>query len=81
MRQATVTMEQADEGGNIYRIGDLNFLNKIEADSVNNRWGFFVEVSSTAVEQIRIQDGAILPVTTNDIDLGSVTLQFKDLLF
>jgi hypothetical protein len=66
------------QGGNIYRIGDLNFLNKIEADSVNNRWGFFVEVSSTAVEQIRIQDGAILPVTTNDIDLGSVTLQFKD---
>jgi hypothetical protein len=67
------------EGGNIYRIGDLNFLNKIEADSVNNRWGFFVEVSSTAVEQIRIQDGVILPVITNDIDLGSATFQFKDL--
>jgi hypothetical protein len=67
------------QGGNIYRIGDLNFLNKIEVDSANNRWGFFVEVSSAAVEQIRIQDGAIVPVTTNDIDLGSSGSQFKNL--
>jgi hypothetical protein len=79
MQQATDTTVTSGEGGNIYRIGDLNFLNKIEADSVNNRWGFFVEVSSTAVEQIRIQDGVILPVITNDIDLGSATFQFKDL--
>ena len=47
----------------IFKIGDLNFLNKIEVDSSNNRWGFYVEVSAAAVEQIRIQDGAIVPVT------------------
>ena len=67
------------QGGNIFKIGDLDFLNKIEVDSTNNRWGFYVEVSSAAVEQIRIQDGAIVPVTTNDIDLGTASLQFKDL--
>ena len=69
----------AGQGGNIFKIGDLDFLNKIEVDSTNNRWGFYVEVSSAAVEQIRIQDGSIVPVTTNDIDLGTSSLQFKDL--
>ena len=71
----------AGQGGNIYRIGDLDFLNKIEADSTNNRVGFFVEVSSAAVEQIRVQDGAIVPVTDNDIDLGTSSLEFKDAYF
>jgi len=66
------------QGGNIHTIGDLDFLNKIVVDSTNNRWGFFVEVSSSAVEQIRIQDGAIVPVTDNDIDLGTSSLEFKD---
>ena len=69
----------AAEGGNIHTIGDLDFLNKIVADSTNNRWGFFVEVSSAAVEQVRIQDGAIVPVTDSDIDLGTSSLEFKDL--
>ena len=68
----------AGEGGNIPQIGDQDFLNKIAVDSSNNRWGFYVEVSSSAVEQIRIQDGAIVPVTDNDIDLGTSSLQFKD---
>ncbi len=67
------------EGGSIHTIGDLDFLNKIVADSTNNRWGVFVEVSSTAVEQIRISDGVISPVTDNDIDLGTSSLEFKDL--
>ena len=69
----------AGHGGNVHTIGDLDFLNKIVVDSTNNRWGFFVEVSSSAVEQIRIQDGAIVPVTDNDIDLGTSSLEFKDL--
>ena len=69
----------AGQGGNIFKIGDLDFLNKIEVDGTNNRLGFYVEVSSAAVEQIRIQDGAIVPVTDNDIDLGTSSLQFKDL--
>jgi len=67
------------EGGNIHVIGDEDFLNKIAVDSTNNRWGFYVEVSSAAVEQVRIQDGAIVPVTDNDIDLGTSSLEFKDL--
>ena len=71
----------AGEGGNVHTIGDQDFLNKIVADSTNNRWGFYVEVSSAAVEQIRIQDGAIVPVTDNDIDLGTSSLEFKDAYF
>jgi len=71
----------AGHGGNIHTIGDLDFLNKIVADSTNNRWGFFVEDSSAAVEQIRIQNGAIVPVTTNDIDLGTASLEFKSAWF
>ena len=69
----------AAQGGNIPQIGDLDFKNKIVVDSTNNRWGVFVEVSGTAVEQIRIQDGAIVPVTDSDIDLGTSSLEFKDL--
>ena len=71
----------AGQGGNVHTIGDLDFLNKIVVDSTNNRWGVFVEVSSAAVEQIRIQDGAIVPVTDNDIDLGTSSLEFKDAYF
>ena len=69
----------AGQGGSVHTIGDLDFLNKIVADSTNNRWGVFVEVSSAAVEQLRISDGVISPVTDNDIDLGTSSLEFKDL--
>jgi len=69
----------AGQGGAIGKIGDQDFLNKIEVDSTNNRIGLYVEVSSAAVEQIRIQDGAIVPVTDSDIDLGTSSLEFKDL--
>ena len=68
----------AGQGGNIHTIGDLDFLNKIVVDDSNNRWGFYVEVSSSAVEQIRLQDGALLPVTDSDIDLGTTGVRFKD---
>ena len=71
----------AGEGGNIEIIGDQDFLNKIVVDSTNNRWGVFVEVGGSAVEQIRIQDGAIVPVTDSDIDLGTSSLEFKDGFF
>jgi cytoskeletal protein CcmA (bactofilin family) len=69
------------QGGNVPQIGDLDFLNKVVVDGTNNRVGFFVEVSSSAVEQIRVQDGAIVPVTDNDIDLGTSSLEFKDAYF
>ena len=71
----------AGQGGNIFKIGDLDFLNKVEIDSTNNRVGFYVEVSSAAVEQLRIQDGSLVPVTDNDIDLGTSSLEFKDAFF
>jgi len=67
----------AGHGGNVHTIGDLDFLNKIAVSG--NTWGFFVEVSSAAVEQIRISDGVLAPVTDSDVDLGTSSLEFKDL--
>ena len=67
------------EGAFVPLIADTDGLNKILVDQTNNRFGVFVEVSSTATEQVRFQDGAIIPVTDNDIDLGGSTLEFKDL--
>ena len=67
------------EGAFISTLADSDGLNKIVIDTSNNRIGFFSEVSSAAVEQIRIQDGAIVPVTDNDIDLGASGTEFKDL--
>jgi len=69
----------AAQGGAVPVIGDLDFLNKVAIDTSNNRVGVFVEVSSSAVEQVRFQDGVITPVTNNDIDLGTSSVQFKDL--
>ena len=62
-------------------IGDAGItvpLNKIEVDTANSRIGFYSSVASAAVEQFRFQDGAILPVVDDDIDLGSASLEFKD---
>ena len=67
------------EGAYVGLIADTDALNKVVIDTSNNRVGFFSEVSSSAVEQVRIQDGAILPVTDNDIDLGASGTEFKDL--
>ena len=69
----------ATEGGYVPLIADSDALNKVVIDTSNNRVGVFVEVSNAAVEQIRIQDGAIVPVTDSDIDLGTSSLEFKDL--
>ena len=69
----------AGEGGPISTLRDADSNNKILVDSTNNHLEFYVEVSSSAVEQIKIQDGAIVPVTDNDIDLGTSSLEFKDL--
>jgi hypothetical protein len=72
----------AAEGPVIGLIGDPGVatpLNKVVVDDTNNRIGVFVDVSGTTTEQLRFQDGAILPVTTNDVDIGSSSLKFKDL--
>ena len=69
----------AGEGGPVGSIRDADALNKVLVDSTNNHLEFYVEVSSSAVQQLRIQDGAIVPITDNDIDLGTSSLEFKDL--
>ena len=67
------------EGSPIDRLADADQFNKILVDTTNNHLEFYVQVSSGSVEQIKIQDGAIVPVTDNDIDLGTSSLEFKDL--
>jgi hypothetical protein len=69
----------AGEGGPVTTLRDADSLNKILVDTSNNHLEFYVEVSSAAVQQLRIQDGAIVPITDNDIDLGTSSLEFKDL--
>ena len=72
----------AAEGPVIGLIGDPGIttpLNKVVVDNANNRVGVFVDVASSTVEQVRFQDGAIVPVTDNDVDLGASGAEFKDL--
>jgi hypothetical protein len=59
----------SDEGSYVPLIADLDGLNKLVIDTSNNRISFYVEVSAAAVEQLRVEDGVVYPVTTNDIDL------------
>jgi hypothetical protein len=67
------------EGAYVPLIADVDALNKVVVDTNNNRISFYSEVGAAAVEQLRIQDGAIVPVTDDDIDLGTASLKFKDL--
>ena len=71
------------EGPVIGLIGDPGVatpINKVVVDDTNNRVGVFVDAGGlgSSVEQVRFEDGVILPVTTNDIDVGSSSLKFKD---
>jgi hypothetical protein len=59
--------------------GETSPNNKVLIDTSNNYIEFYVEVSSNPVQQLYIADGAIIPVTDNDIDLGTSSLEFKDL--
>jgi hypothetical protein len=73
----------AAEGPVIGLIGDPGVatpLNKVVVDDTNNRVGLFIDAGGlgSSVEQLRFQDGVIIPVTNNDIDLGSSSLRFKD---
>jgi hypothetical protein len=68
----------AGQGGAISKIGDQDFKNKIEVSITNNRIEFYSEVGGAPVEQVRIQDGAIVPVTDSDVDLGTTSVRFKD---
>jgi hypothetical protein len=74
----------AAEGPVIGLVGDAGLttpLNKILIDTANDHVEFYVDVSGTSTQQFRLQDGAIVPITTNDIDLGTSSLQFKDSFF
>ena len=74
----------AANGPVIGLIGDAGLatpLNKINIDTTNKHLEFNVNVGGSSVEQFRLQDGAIVPITTNDIDLGTSSLQFKDAYF
>ena len=66
-------------GAYITTIAGEEGFNKVFVDEANNRISFFIEIGGAAVEQLRIQDGAIVPVTDDDIDLGAVGAEFKDL--
>ena len=71
----------AGEGGPVTAIRDANTLNRVLVDSTNNHLEFYINVSSSSVQQFRVQDGAIVPITDNDIDLGTSSLEFKDAYF
>jgi len=74
----------AAEGPVIGLIGDPGVaapINKVVVDNTNNRVGLFIDAGGlgSSVEQLRFQDGVIVPVTNNDIDLGTSGAKFKDL--
>lgn len=69
------------EGPVIGLIGDAGNtipLNKLAVDTANDRLSFYVDVASSSVEQLRVEDGVAYPVTTNDINLGTSVYMFKD---
>ena len=68
----------AAEGDYIPLVSDSTAKNKVVVDGTNNRVGVFVNVSGTATEQFRVQNAAVLPVTTNTVDFGSSSYKFKD---
>ena len=40
-----------------------------------------IDIRIAGTDQLTIKDGALSPVTTNDIDLGTASLEFKDAFF
>lgn len=68
-----------DEGAYVPLISDSDNNNSVEIDTGNNEIDFNVEVSSSKTRQMVLTDGALLPDTDNDVDLGSATYEFKDL--
>ena len=69
----------ATEGAYVPLISDADAFNKVAVNIVDNSVDVYVEVAGAAVKQVVIVDGAIVPVTDGDIDLGTNAKQFKDL--
>ena len=53
----------AGDGGPVGAIRDSGNLNRVLIDDSNNHLEFYVDVSSSSVQQLRIQDGAVVPIT------------------
>jgi hypothetical protein len=68
----------SDEGSYVPLIADLDGKNKVQVVQASNRFGVWIEVGGTSTEQLRFQDGLVVPVTDNDIDLGTSSLEFKN---
>ena len=71
----------AAEGPVIGVIGDAGVvtpLNKVLIDTTNDHIEFWIDDSSSSVQQVYIGNGVIAPVTDSDIDLGTNALRFKD---
>jgi len=66
------------EGPPIDRIADADQNNKVLIDTSNNHIEFYIDTGAST-QQFRIEDGAIVPITDDDIDLGAVGAEFKDL--
>ncbi len=69
----------SNEGPLIALIADPNRHNEVLINTSLNQIDFKINVSSAAVTQFSLVDGAILPTTDDDISLGSTTAEFKDL--
>ena len=69
----------ATEGAYVPLISDDDAFNKVAVNIVDNSVDVYVEVAGAAVKQVVVVDGAIVPVTDGDIDLGTNAKQFKDL--
>lgn len=69
----------SNEGAYIPKISDTNNYTAVEIDSGNAEIDFNINVASAKVRQLVLADGALLPDTDNDVDLGSTTYEFKNL--
>lgn len=69
----------SDQGSYVPLIADIDGDNKVVVSTTDNRIEFYVAVSDSPVEQVRLQDGALVPVTDNDVDLGTASVEFKNL--
>ena len=66
-------------GARISALADADGNNKVVIDTSNNEIEFYVEVTGSPIEQLKVIDGVLEPITDNDIDLGSSSKEFKDL--
>ena len=69
----------SNEGPLIALIADPSRHNEVLINTSLNQIDFKIAVSSVSVTQFSLIDGAIVPTTDDDINLGSSAAEFKDL--